>query len=291
MLTRRGHTVVEAMIAVSVGAVVIGLGAALAFRHQRFHRDLAVVSERTEQLGQVMALMPVSLRGIAPGEGDIAPGAARDTSLEFRSTIASSVVCDTTAGSAFIAPVADSPALTSIMTTPEAGDTAWLLSAGGSPDRWTAFPIAAVAASGHVCPIGGQSPFGGTPRTSLRLTLSGAAWPGAVVRITRPFRYSLYKASDGAWYIGAKDWSPSLGRFNTIQPVAGPFLSAAAAGLRFRYADSLGAAIPAGTMAPAAIALIEIALRSDSTLPGRYAHAGVGSSRSSAWVAIRNRSK
>ena len=290
MLTRRrGYTVVEMIVAVSVGALVVGLGATLAFRHQRFHRDLTVVAERTGQLTQVMALLPVSLRAIAPGEGDIAPGAARDTALEFRATIGSGVVCDTAGGAVILAPVADSPALTSIATPPESGDTAWLLSASGAAERWTAFPIAAVATVSHVCLLGGNAPFGSAPRTSVRLTLTGGGWPGAALRITRPFRYSLYKASDGAWYVGAKDWSPALGRFNTIQPVAGPFLPASAAGLRFRYADSLGAAIPPGSANTAGIALIEVALRSDSLLPGRYAHAASSQLRSSASVALRNR--
>jgi hypothetical protein len=290
MLRRRqGYTVVETIVAVSVGALVIGLGAALAFRHQRFHRDLTIVAERTEQLTQVMAVLPVSLRAITPGDGDIAPGGARDTSLEFRATIASGVVCDSAGGSVFLAPVAESPALMSVTTPPEVGDTAWLLDAAGSPDRWTAFPITAIATLAHVCLLGTAAPFGQTPRASLRLTLTGHGRPGAAVRITRPFRYSLYKASDGGWYVGAKDWSPALGRFNTIQPVAGPFLSASAAGMRFRYADSLGAAVPSGAASTAGIAIIEVALRSDSVLPGKYAHAASSRLRSSVAVAIRNR--
>ncbi len=45
------------------------------------------------------------------------------------------------------------------------------------------------------------------------------------MRVTRPIRYSLYHASDGSWYLGARDWNDASARFNTIQPLAGPFRS------------------------------------------------------------------
>src|ERR1043165_4192864 len=77
---RRGYTLVELLVSLSVGALVLGLSAMIAFRHQRFHRDVVIAVERGDQLAELVALMPISLRGIAPGEGDIAPGAARDPS-------------------------------------------------------------------------------------------------------------------------------------------------------------------------------------------------------------------
>jgi hypothetical protein len=84
---------------------------------------------------------------------------------------------------------------------------------------------------------------------------------GAPVRVTRPLRYSLYRGGDGAWYLGEKDWSTASGRFNTIQPVSGPFLSAAAGGLTFAYLDSAGASIAAPVVDPTSIAAIRITLR------------------------------
>ena len=66
---------------------------------------------------------------------------------------------------------------------------------------------------------------------------------GIPVRITRPRRYSLYRASDGLSYLGERDWNPGALRFNTIQPVSGPFAPAAEHGLVFRYLDSTGASL------------------------------------------------
>jgi hypothetical protein len=288
---RRGHTVIEMLVALSVGAIVVGLSATIGFRHQRFHRDVVVTVERTEQLEQSVALLPISLRAIAPGEGDISPGAARDTSLEFRATIGSAVVCDTVIPSKVIlAPVVEAPHLTSLLTRPEAGDTAWVLSVEDSTERWLPRAITGVSNVSARCAIGGSLPFGEAPRTSLALALNAPPPTGAVVvRITRPWRYSLYRASDGAWYLGAKDWNPALVRFNTIQPVAGPFVSAAASGLRFRYSDSLGAALAPATLETRRIALIEVALRVDSVLAGKYAHAARVHGRSTAAISLRNR--
>jgi hypothetical protein len=81
------------------------------------------------------------------------------------------------------------------------------------------------------------------------------------VRVTRPVRYSLYRAGDGLWYVGEKDWNTSAARFNTIQPVSGPFLSAASGGLTFMYLDSTGVPLAAPVVDPTTIAAIRVRLR------------------------------
>src|SRR5439155_9594724 len=87
---------------------------------------------------------------------------------------------------------------------------------------------------------------------------------GMPVRITRRLRYSLYRASDGAWYLGQRDWNATTLRFNTIQPVSGPFLSAALGGLTFRYFDSSGVEVPSGAAQTRAIALLRITARGET---------------------------
>ena len=291
-MKRAGHTVIELLVAVGIGALVIGLGATIGFRHQRFHRDVLVAVERSEQLDQVVALAPITLRAIAPGEGDIAPGAARDTSLEFRGTIASAVVCDSASSVVLLAPADFAPRMTSYQSRPEPGDTAWFLDASGAGEQWVARSITSVFDSTAACMIGATLPFGMTPRRSVAIRLTAPAPVGAsIARMTRPTRYSLYRASDGAWYLGAKDWNASLARFSTIQPVAGPLASASASGLRFNYLDSLGALLPATPGDPAKIAAIEAGFRVDSAIPGKYAHAASIRGRATAVIALRNRAR
>jgi hypothetical protein len=257
---RRGHSLIEALIAIGVGMIVVGLTAMIGFRHQRFHRDVVVAVERTEQLEQIAALMPISLRSIAPGLGDIAPGGARDTSLEFRGAVATSVVCDTVNGAVVLAPVRDAPRLTSVLTRPAAGDTAWVLAHAGAIESWGAKAVTGVADTLATCALNGGYPFGlsALPALTLRFA-TPLPLPGSVVRVTRPWRYSVYRASDGAWYLGAKEWNPTLGRFNTIQPVGGPFASGSS-GLRFTYRDSTGSTVPAASPDPHRIAVIEVSI-------------------------------
>lgn len=292
-MTRRvGYTLVELIIALSLGALVIGLGALIGFRHQRFHRDVVIAVERADQLDELVALMPISLRGIAPGEGDIAPGGARDTALEFRAVIASAAVCDSSTTSVLLAPADLSPRLASFLSRPEAGDTAWFLEPTATGEAWTPRVIATSFDSSGVCRLGSSFPFGSSRRTSIALRLQAAIQTQpAVVRVTRPWRYSIYRASDGRWNLGAKEWNPELARFNTIQPVAGPLVSATAGGLRFRYLDSVGGALPLVPPDVRRIAAIEVGFRVDSTTPGAYAHATSIRGGATVVIGLRNRAR
>jgi len=291
-LIRRGHTLLELLVALGLGAVVIGLGATIGFRHQRFHRDVVIVVERADQLDELVALMPISLRGIAPGEGDIPPGGARDTSLEFRATIASAAVCDSVGSTALLAPLEATPRLSSVLTRPEAGDTAWFLELNGATEAWVPRAIVETFDSLAVCRLGSNTPYGPAPRPSIALRLLAAPpSSSAVAHVTRPWRYSLYRAAGNRWYLGAKDWNPALGKFNTIQPVAGPLVSASAGGLRFRYLDSLGAALPMIPPDVRAIAAIEAGFKVDSLIPGAYAHAASVRGRATVVIGLRNRAR
>jgi hypothetical protein len=97
---------------------------------------------------------------------------------------------------------------------------------------------------------------------------SGVAVVGTPARITRPARYSLYRASDDHCYLGLRTWNASLGRFNQVQPVSGPYRSPALGGSAFRYFDSTGARLPSGTQDTRRVARVEVQLTADrSTAP------------------------
>jgi len=289
---RSGYSAAEMLVALTVGAIVITLVGAVGLRQQRFHRDVVAVAERLEQLEEAAALVPVALRSVAPADGDIPAGGARDTSLEFRATIATAVVCDSSRGSLILASVhTDPPRLISILERPDVGDTVWSLTMTGAGEAWTPRAIAGVIDSTTKCLIGGVSPWADpSAHQSVVLRVIGQpiAGEGTPVRITRSWRYSIYRASDGEWYLGAKEWNSGTLKFNTIQPVSGPFLSAAAQGVAFRYFDSVGVAIASGSSETTRIAVIQVAFSADTALPGKYAHAiGVRGSAITA-IALRN---
>lgn len=290
---REGYSAIEMLVALVVSGIAIAAVGAVAFRQQRFHRDVVAVAERLEQLDQATALLPIALRSIAPGDGDIPSGAARDTSLEFRATIATAVVCDSGHGSLVLAPArTDPPRLASILERPDAGDTVWSLTTNETGEVWTPRAITGVIDSTSSCLIGGLSPWTGSPaRQSLVLRVAAPlpAGQGMPVRITHGWKYSIYRASDGDWYLGAREWNAGALRFNTIQPVSGPFVSAASRGLAFQYYDSAGTVIASGAADTRGIARIQVAFRVDSVLPGKFVHAIAVKSTSITSVALRNR--
>ncbi len=269
MLTRRGLTLIEVTVAMAVGGVALALIAVISVRQQRLYADLADRAALNGQLRQASALLPIELRGASSGGGDIRE--ARDTALELRSSIATAVVCDTLGGSIILSP-ASSGATTfaGYLTAIAPGDTAWLLDRGDTADAWTPYAVSSTSsvASGACGPLGPRLSAAArtSSRVAIRLSIAGpiANLTGSVLRVTRPVRYSLYRGGDGRWYLGQRDWNVASLRFNSIQPVSGPFASAALRGLVFQYADSTGAVVPTPVSDPRAIALIGVDLRGQS---------------------------
>jgi prepilin-type N-terminal cleavage/methylation domain-containing protein len=252
---RAGFTLVELTVALTVGGLVLALIVGIAVRQQRVFGDIADVTALESRLREAAAILPIDLRAVAPALGDLR--AATDTAVEVRATIATAIVCDTNSSRIVLTPTADyelgtrNAARFSSFSSPiVAGDTAWLLSATDTSDDWVPYAVASVATTGartgSCAPIAPKLDAAGA---AMRVALSLVATPaassllGLPIRVTRPVRYSLYRASDGAWYLGARDWNYSTTRFNTIQPVAGPFLAASDSGLRFSFVDSGGTAL------------------------------------------------
>ena len=292
---RRGVSLVELLVTMTVGGIALTLVAAICLRQQRTFADLAQASALSGQLRDAAAILPIDLRSISSVSGDIRD--ARDTSLEIRATIASAVVCDTVSGGIVLSPPGQGAhTYAALPGAVEVGDTVWRLSILAATEEWIPHRVAAVhsAASGLCHALG---PKLGAERAERRVAIAldsvpSNTWLGMPLRVTRPVRYSLYRSS-GTWSLGARDWNSASARFNTIQPLAGPFLSAAARGLRFEYFDSSGIALPPPVVDARAVALIHVDLRGQTkSAPGVVATAAAAGARIdslSVWVALRNR--
>jgi prepilin-type N-terminal cleavage/methylation domain-containing protein len=270
---RSGFTIAELLIVLALGAIVLGLASSVGVR---LERHLSAESTRlvsAEQLGAAMEFLPLDLRGLTPGAGDIAAGAARDTALEIRATIASALVCAATTSTITLAfhrgPGGRSPLLRA-----QSGDTLWLLTDADSGERWHPSPIVAVRHSVGSCATartGADQVYDVSHPWAVDVHDSLASSPPLVARITRPERVSFYAASDGRWYLGLRTWNSATGQFAGIQPVSGPYRSPTApGGSRFRYFDGAGAPIASGTVDPSRIARIEAMLATDPSpiVPG-----------------------
>lgn len=299
MLARRGLTIVELLVTMAVAGIALAMIASVSLRQQRVFGDLAEQAAVAGQLREASSVLPIDLRAVSPAAGDVRE--ARDTALELRATIASGVVCDSAAGMFVLAPAIDGAGTRAAYLTPvEAGDSLWVLSPvalGDTDDVWRAYRIAGVmSTAAGACAAQGPRLSDGeshVARTAITVVPPPAARSiGMPVRVTRPVRYSIYHASDGAWYLGEKDWSNASAKFNGIQPVAGPFL-AAAGGVVFKYIDSLGIGLPSPVADPRGIALVRIELhgqtKNATRVLGAAGSAGKRADSSVVVVSLRNR--
>jgi hypothetical protein len=193
-------------------------------------------------------------------------------------------VCDTARGTLALREVAapDAPAgLPAWM--PAAGDSAWLLVADDTAPRWEGRAVTAARRTTTAC--------GGAPGVLLDLSAPAPAGTasGTPARLTRRARWSLYRSADGQSWLGFREWSVSLSRFDVVQPVAGPLAAdaSAAAGLRFRYLDASGVELPPGALDTRTVARVEMVLRAPR-LAGRAPRPGEPglASRDSETVAV-----
>jgi hypothetical protein len=292
---RRGSTLAELVIALSVGGVAFGAFALAVAQQERVHAELARRVRARAQAREGLAALAADLRAVSPAAGDIAVGGARDSSLELRTTIGTAVACDVAAGSI-------TGALASFVTSPKAGDTAWVYVATDSNASWTPLAIAGVgtisATQAPACafPAAASSVIGDrqSRRSWYSLELSegvGFEIPiGTPLRITRLVRYSLYRSTDARWYLGRREWSPARARFETSQPVSGPYRPYAqegseSSGLELRYFDADAVQVPSGSLASDRIAQVTVVLRAPPPAGG---HARARRDVTSVTIALRN---
>ncbi len=238
MLNRRGASLVELLLAITLGAAVLGAASGTVLR-QRRSVDSHLARVRAEsQLRAAFGALEIALTGLSPASGDLTPGEARDTAIQIRTVVAGAVACDSTVGAAtFVAgdPVQDRAS--GIATAPAVGDTLWWHAPGSL--AWVARRVTDVSGAGGAC-----RSAGGAPPALLRVAFASpdTVPEGAPLRLTRVTRYSLYRAGDGSWQLGISEWSELLRAFAPPQPLAGPFVRASPAGGRtgFRYFDAAG---------------------------------------------------
>jgi prepilin-type N-terminal cleavage/methylation domain-containing protein len=296
---RRGLTLVELVAAVAVAGVVLAVVANIALRQQRTVLALAGDAALAGQLRDAASMLPMDVRGAAVAAGDLRE--ASDSSIEVRETIASAVVCDTVGSTLALAPpVPGAATFAASVASMQAGDTSWLFSPDDSIPSWRPHRITTVgSARASQCLAGGPQ-LTGAALSLARTTISidsappSASLVGRPLRVTRPIRYSLYRSSDGGWYLGARDWNATTVKFNTIQPVAGPFQAPVAGAPTFTWFDSSGARLAAPVVSRAKVALLRVTLRGatrdvDRAL-GSAQSVGQRKDSSSIAVAVRNRS-
>jgi len=269
---RRGLTLIELLITMTVLAIVGASITNILTRQQRFYRDAAEKVEVRRELRSGAALVPADLRALSTIGGDLM--AASATSLEIRASIGSAVVCATpNATTLHLVPLNTSTnTLTAWYTAPQANDEIFVFndsaSTGAEDDAWMPHTIVGApdlpgdasrcVGSPYVAASDAALP---KPQFTVTPNLSGYIGAGSVVRITRRMRYSFYQPTGASdWYVGYESWDGGTGGYSDIQPVIGPL--SATSGLGFTFADSAGTAVtPNSAAARARITRIGLRMR------------------------------
>lgn len=253
MLNRRGATVAEILVALTLASIVLGSMMSSVLRQQRSHARASDVSGAEAQSRAATRLLASQLASLEPAAGDITPASATDTSIQYRAAVALGIACNASPGLVIPVP-SGSGGLDGSFSTVRGGDSLWWF----VDSLWHAAPIAEVSAIAAQCTL--PMPAAGA---SVRLSIGAhdTVPPGAPLRVTRQTRSHVYRSGDGTWQLGFREWNPVTQSFTAPQPVAGPLIRRSGDHRSgFRYYDQTDAELlaSAGSIDVTRIARIRI---------------------------------
>jgi len=235
----------ELLVALALGGIVLTVAAGSMLRQQRGARWIEGLTGAELQVRPVMRLLADELSVLDASAGDVAPGQASDSALQLRTVVAASLTCDSASAVTLLPEGIVTPAMGSSARQPAVGDSLWLYR--GAAYGWGAREVTGVSRVTSACAVPTTA---SAPTFRLLLDVPADAPAGTPLRVTRWERWVVYRAGDGRWYVGIREFSPATLRFVAAQPIAGPFLRAARGGARtgFRYFDAWdNALVPDGT--------------------------------------------
>ncbi len=273
---RGGLSLAELVVVVALGGLVAATILGTVTRQQRFYRGASELITVREGVRDALEVLSSDVRGTSVAD---TVRLATDSAIEFFATIGASVVCQNLGNEVGLpAPHPSGTSLTIFRTEPDTGDLALFhVDSAGTNERWerrriSGFVLQSLATS---CPpssrLSQQADLDAGARgivVSLSTPLGGDIRPGAIVRFIRRQRYSLYRASDGDWYLGYRRCNAmGVSVCGTVQPVSGPYRAFSrdqrVTGLLFEYFDAFGHALDVAA-APVSLARVDVTARSES---------------------------
>ena len=265
---RRGYSLVELMITVTMLGIIGTIVANLLMGQQRFFQRTNEQMGIRRELRTSLSILPTELRGIASTGGDLI--AFSSTDVTFHSTLGVSLVCAKGSTTSIdIPPLGTSRTITSSWySMPAVGDTVFAMrsdSSGTKGDFWSAHRIVSISSSSLYCPV---SPFIDAVmdlgKLRYRLGVSPALDDSVVVssplRFARSAKYSLTQQASGNYYLTRTEYLN--GAWGTGVPVSGPYKAPVGpnGGLSLAFYDSTGTVV-ASVANAAKVARMDVTLR------------------------------
>ena len=281
LIRRLAFTLPELLVSIVIAGVITGAIVTTLVRQQRFYSAANEILDVRAQLRDAADVLASDVRGaVVAGYG---VPVMSDSAIELYTSIGTSIACSAPTGLAIgLAPsvLANGNTLTSLLATPDTGDLAAVYTIpGGNIDSagWETRRVAAFAGRSLSSSCAASTGFttladAAAGATGYQLTLASttatAPRKGAPIRFIRRARYSIYKSSDGLWYLGYRRCGASpVPSCAAIQPLSGPYRAygkkGTASGLQFRYFDAAGVELPPGSSGTT-LARVDIVLRGES---------------------------
>jgi hypothetical protein len=270
---RAAFTLAQTAVALVLLGIVTAIATAFSTRQTRAQQARIERAEVRDQLSQGVATLARELSPVSAVGGDLLASGLGKSSIEFRSTFGSSVICARSGGSGIVIPgsgVGNRP-FSSVYKRIDPGAGVLVFAEGPTgearDDYWALRSVASVSGAAGACAGSLIAPSLPDPSSGLLITLDAPlpaeVFAGAPVKFVERVRYALYRSSDKLWYLGYCASNTLASACTTLQPVSGPYSppnpdqSTGQSGLDFYYYDADN--LPTGNHQ--AVARIDIAFR------------------------------
>jgi hypothetical protein len=272
---RTGTSLLELVMALSITAIIVIMVTGLLTRQQHLYSALDDALQAFPQRHDAAALLGADIRTMTTL---VTPAAiASDSAFDIAATIGASTTCAAgTSTRLWIPPRAEdlNGTLTAWLSLPDSTDELLVYHDDVQPARWDAYPIADIQARALTVCTGLSGPFLDASASeapayeiNLAMPIPYAVRAGTPIRFVRYGRYNVYRASDGAWYIGYRHCTATHA-CDGVQPLVGPLAKGSTAPATFKFFASNGTRIPTnGSLAN--LARVDITLHHATALiPG-----------------------
>lgn len=224
---RRGHTLLELVVALTLAATVTTLATRMALLAQQTAEHVDNAARNAAELAHGAAALAADLHGA--GAADVL--VANTTTLEVYAPVIAGVVCDRVSEqSIFLLTTSTITPLDAVhRDNPRAGDR--LVWTAGDTAYSGGFSTASDSAARSAL-LSGATQTAGCTSSPLRGSATSAPWridlptgtsapaTGSAVLVQRRTEWRLYQANTSEWYLGRNEWTGST--WSGVQPVVGP---------------------------------------------------------------------
>lgn len=248
---RRGVTIVELVVAITLLLLLMGIGAITATRALATQARSSAADTRAVAISDALHTLARHTIDADPGAGDLF--VVRDTVLQLRRAIGITSVCRTAADTLVISTGdATLPWSTTLprLVTDDDEVRLW----HESSRSWMHRRVRLASSASGVC---GDSLSPWPDRARQRLVLDSGLpgiRAGSTVRVLQRERWSLVRGGDGKWSLALASWNSARSGFGTPQPLLSPLASPSAPtgpGFAVRAISKTGVTLPPTALADA----------------------------------------